>query len=117
MPEKQPNVAKNTPSGSYDMAAFEKMETQFGLIVGVSAFACIGLIFLESPYFVAFVILAAVFGVGRYVVRRKMKELANDTNEGDSGGNPGRKNKMKFKYPEKPGRTTPFTDLLQKLGH
>ena len=102
---------------SATMASYERMETQFSLVVGMAGFACIGLIFIDSPYFAAFVLLAAVFGFGRYVVRKKIKVLSIAEGEIDYEYNPWTKKVPQFKYPAKPGRDSPFTDLLRKLGH
>lgn len=94
-------------------SAYEKWENFYGLVVGLSGFACIGLIFMNSAYFAVFVVVAAAAGLARYIVRKKIRDLANAA----PSYSPWRKMGAKFKYPEKPGPQSPFHDLLRKLGH
>jgi hypothetical protein len=107
--------AKETGAGGSGaiQSAYEKWENFYGLIVGLSGFACIGLIFMSSAYFVVFVVIAAAAGLARYVVRKKIRDLATT----EPSDNPWRKMSKNIKYPEKPGPQSPFHDLLRKLGH
>ena len=106
-----------TDSGNRGAArvAYEKWENFYGLIVGLAGFVCLGLIFIDSAYFAAFVVIAAAAGLARYAVRKKISTLA--ALDAASTSNPWRKKRLNMKYPEKPGPQSPFHDLLRKLGH
>ena len=52
--------------------AYEKWEIFYGLVVGLAGFVCLGLIFIDSAYFAAFVVIAAAAGLARYAVRKKL---------------------------------------------